>query len=77
MEELKPFLKQMNDVYKKWLVTKRAADFSTFKEARSVASKAIRDEKKNWFQGIAEEPEKEHFGGEKSVEVHKGHAAWM
>ena len=38
---------------------------SRFKEARSATRKAIRNAKNSWFQGKAEEAERERFGGKK------------
>ena len=62
---LQPLLVARNIAYSKWLGSKRAADLGKFRQARSVARRAIRKAKNDWFQGKAEEVEKERFGGKK------------
>ena len=63
LNELKAILRNRNDAYIKWLAMRKREDLVQFKEAGSVARKAIRQVKNAWFQANTDETQKQHFGG--------------
>ena len=63
LDELRPKLRNKNDDYIKWLATSKGEDLLQFKEARSVARKAIRQVRNAWFQAKADEAQRQYFGG--------------
>ena len=63
LDELRPALRNRNDAYTKWLATSKREDLVQFKEARSLARKAIKQAKNTWFQAKADEAQRQRFGG--------------
>ena len=65
MEPLEPLFHQRNELYLKYLSSRSETDRHRFAEARRLARQATRAAKNAWFQGKAEEAQKERFGGKK------------
>ena len=63
LDELRLKLRNRNDAYTKWLATSKREDLMQFKEAKSVARKAIRQEKNAWCQAKANESQRQCFEG--------------
>ena len=64
-ELLEPLFLERNQLYTKWLSTGRESDRKRFAGARRRARQAVRAAKNAWFQGKAEEAQRERFGGKK------------
>ena len=62
---LKPLLQHRNELYSRWLATKRTEDHLRFRRARGEAQRAIRKAKNDWFETKTEEAERQQFGGKK------------
>ena len=65
MNNLEPLLERRNQLYSKWLSSRRDSDRLQFLEARRTARKAVRTAKNVWFQNKAEEAQRVRFGGKK------------
>ena len=64
-DTLEPLLERRNQLYSKWLSSRRDSDRLQFLEARRRARKAVGAAKNAWFQNIAEEAQRVRFGGKK------------
>jgi hypothetical protein len=62
---LKPLIATRNAAHTRWLGSGRQEDLSQFREDRGIARRASRKAKNAWFQGKAEEIERERLGSKK------------
>ena len=67
IESLEPLFHRRNQLYSKYLSSRSEADRLRFAEARRLAHQATRAPKIAWFQGKAEEAQKERFGRKKVI----------
>ena len=63
VDALKPALRHRNNMYTRWLATRRADDLSRFRRARSACRQAVRGAKNRWYDAKAKEAQKGVFGG--------------
>lgn len=65
IDSLEPLFHKRNQLYTKSLSSGSEKDRHRFAEARRLARQATRNAKNTWFQGKAEEVQKERFGSKK------------
>ena len=65
-ENLGPLFQERNQLYLRWLSTKRTSDHKKFKKARRDARKAMREAKDAWFRKKAEKAQLGRYGGKEA-----------